>query len=501
MDIKIIGLAGSLRNIIQRNRAKLLKEDLQSITDLNILLEYLKFASTISESTPFHFSDTSVQTNDFKLLHHLKTEKPRKGISNSEVALAVALWEAWKKQVNFEYVSLSDYFQAFKKSKDIDRLKEELVSADAILLSGPVYFGDRGSLVQELIDVLKRDKELSCMLRGKLFGGISIGAKRNGGQETTLIYQILDMTSLGFIAVGNDSDTTSQYGGTCVAGDIGSVINDEYGINTARGVGRRLANLLLKYNHKGKLLDKPRILFVILQDESSGIGRACVEQLIETNSKQMAANIIDVSKMKLFHCLACDSCPNKIDIDDVYRCKIGKADGFYKIHNQLMDHDAIVPVAVSMNDYHKTRTNYQTFLERTRYLRRGDYFFSDIMVSPLIFQEIGSMENLHIRMVTSFIRHHTVISKPIIGYLDKGKILNESDVFENFKFLIHDSSKLAVARLTDALKGGHFTQYNPVGYVVSPSKSHEESLNKRRMVVSERQKRLKAIAKKRIRNY
>ena len=501
MKIKIIGFAGSLRNIIQKNRAKLLKEDLQSIPDLNTLLEYLRSALAISESTHFHFSDTSIQANDFKLLHHFKTKKPRKGMSNSEVALAIALWEAWQKQVNFEYVSLRDYFQASKKAKDIDKLKAQLVSADAILLSGPVYFGDRASLIQELIDVLKRDNDLSYILRGKLFGGISIGAKRNGGQETTLIYQILDMTSLGFIAVGNDSETTSQYGGTCVAGDIGSIIRDEYGINTAMGVGRRLANLLIKYSHRGELVDKPRILFIILQDESSGIGRAYVEQLIEANSKRMAAKVIDVSNMKLFHCLACDTCPSKIDIDDVYRCKIGKADDFYKIHNQLMDHDALVPVAVSMNDYKKTRTNYQTFLERTRYLRRGDYFFSDIMVAPLIFQEVGSMENLHIRMITSFIRHHTVVSKPIIGYLDKGKILNESAVSKDFEFFIHDVSKLSIARLTDVLKGGNFTQYKPVGYVVSPSKDREDTLKKRRMVVSERQKRLKAIAKKRIRIY
>jgi multimeric flavodoxin WrbA len=501
MKIKIIGLAGSLRNIIQKNRAKLLKEDLKSIADLNTLFEYLKSASTISKNTRFHFSDTSIQANKFKLLHHFKTEKTIKGMSNSEVALATALWAAWQKQVNFEYVSLHDYFQASKKRKDIDKLKTKLVSADAILLSGPVYFGDRGSLIQELIDVLKRDNSLSDILHGKLFGGISVGAKRNGGQETTLIYQILDMTSLGFIAVGNDSETTSQYGGTCVAGDIGSIIRDEYGINTAMGVGRRLANLLIKYSHSGELVDKPQILFIILQDELSGFSRAYVERLIKANSKRMAAKVIDVSNKKLFNCLACDTCPNKIDFDDVYRCKIGTADDFYKIHNQIMDHDAIVPVAVSMIDYKKIRTNYQTFLERTRYLRRGDYFFSDIMVAPLIFQEVGSMENLHIRMITSFIRHHTVVSKPIIGYLDKGIVLNESAVSKDFDFFIHDASRLAIARLTDALKGGHFTQYNPVGYVVSPSKSHEDSLKKRQMIVSERQKRLKAIAKKRIRNY
>lgn len=501
MKIKIIGLAGSLRNIIQGDRAKLLKEDLKSIDDLKILLEYLRLASTISRSTQFQISDTSIQTDDFKLLHHFKIKKVRKGMSNSEVALAAALWEAWQKQIDFEYISLSDYFQASQRSKNIDSLKKKLVSGDAILLSGPVYFGDRGSLIQKLIDVLKRDEEISHILRGKLFAGISIGAKRNGGQETTLIYQILDMTSLGFIALGNDSETTSQYGGTCVAGDIGTIIKDEYGLNTARGVGRRLANLLRKYNHRGELLDKLRILFVILQDESSGTGRAYVDKLIEANSTRITANVIDVSQLKFSYCLACDTCPNKIDIDEVYRCKIGKADDFYKIHNMFMDHDALVPVAVSLNDFNKIRTNYQTFLERTRYLRRGDYFFSDIMIAPLILQEIGSMENLHIRMITSFIRHHTVVSNPIIGYLYKNKILNENAVEKHFEFFIHDASKLAIARLADELMDGQFTKYNPVGYVVSPAKDQEDALNKRRIAVKKRRERLKSIAKKRIRMY
>ena len=38
-----------------------------------------------------------------------------------------------------------------------------------------------------------------------------------------MIYQLHDMMDLGFLGVGNDYETTSQYGGTGHAGDIGTM--------------------------------------------------------------------------------------------------------------------------------------------------------------------------------------------------------------------------------------------------------------------------------------
>ena len=49
-------------------------------------------------------------------------------------------------------------------------------------------------------------------------------SERNGGQETTLIFQALDFLNMGCKVIGNGHDTTAQYGGTLVAGDIGKVI-------------------------------------------------------------------------------------------------------------------------------------------------------------------------------------------------------------------------------------------------------------------------------------
>jgi hypothetical protein len=77
---------------------------------------------------------------------------------------------------------------------------------------------------------------------------------------------MIDMLGLGMLAVGNDSDTTAQYGGTGHAGDVGTMHKDKYGIDTSMGVGRRMAKVLASLNTGERLADAPRVLFLVLQD-------------------------------------------------------------------------------------------------------------------------------------------------------------------------------------------------------------------------------------------
>jgi hypothetical protein len=89
-----------------------------------------------------------------------------------------------------------------------------------------------------------------CMNHAKkiLYAGLAVGAKRNGGQETTLIFQILDFLNMGCKVIGNGHDTTAQYGGTLVAGDIGQLREDAYGINTALSTGKNISEILKSTN-------------------------------------------------------------------------------------------------------------------------------------------------------------------------------------------------------------------------------------------------------------
>lgn len=497
MAPKLLGLVGSLRNVVRGDLGELLVNDLRKIEDKDTLLEYLKINSQLPGESYFEPMQT-VPDSLLGVYKGLKMRKVEKGMSNSEVALAAALWAAQKMGAEVEYQSLRDYFSASEAKKNVRKLMSKIESADALLLSGPVYFGDRGSLIHMLIRTLRAEKGCEEMLRGKFYGGIAVGAKRNGGQETTLIYQVLDMSLLGCLAVGNDSDTTAQYGGTCHAGNVGVMHKDLYGIDTAMGTGRRLASLINMMQKEATLKDKVKVLFLILQDAD---GRAVeqVDRLRERFGGIMSPTVIDATKLKIARCLACDVCPAKLDVDEVYRCMIGGADDFEGIHRALLDHDAIVPIAVSINDVSRIKTNYQIFLERTRYLRRGDYVFSNVAVSPFVIQEIGCMEHLYIRMVTSLIRQHTIMSKPIVAHLEKDRILNAGSVEADFERFLGDAKSLAESRLMNALDGVAATQYRPVGYVLNtePDKEHE-TLLKREEMVRRRAERINIEARRRL---
>ncbi len=472
MGRKILGIAGSLRNIVDARLGRFLLRDLQSICDEAQLREYLTLLTTLSGPRDAE-APRNLPPALWELHRILSRRATRRGLSNSEVALAAALWKAAQEGAEIDFCSLRDYFLPSQESRNISSLKERLLTADALLFSGPVYFGDRGSLIHELVWLIRRDRELRQKLDGRLYGGISVGAKRNGGQETTLIYQILDMVSLGFFAVGNDSETTSQYGGTCHAGDLGSIPADTYGLATSKGVGRRLANLLRMLEPAPQLIGKTRILFVILQD-LDGLAARHVASLIERFESRIEATMIDATRLNLTRCLACDVCPKEIDDDEIYRCRI-IGDDFAAIHPQLLDHDGLVPVVFSSNKHANLATNYQVFMERTRYLRRGDYALSDVMVSPLVYRETGTREYSEIRMITSLIRHQTVIAKPIVADMTDGAVVNSDDVDNDFERFLSAAGRLGAARLSNAVLGGTMSTYKPVGYVVSAAKDNEKS--------------------------
>ena len=407
----------------------------------------------------------------------MKKSGGQRGLSNSEIALVAALWGAREKGADIDHIPLADHFPASGETVDLDTLKSALRRADAILLATPVYFGDRGSLAQRFIEMLRSDQDLHRDLQGKLYAGVAVGAKRNGGQETTLIYAMFDMVNAGFLAVGNDSDTTSQYGGTVHAGDIGTAPKDKYGIDTSIGTGRRIANVAAEMiaAKDATLDDRPRMDFWLLQDKD-GVGHAFVEQTIKGLAGRAETRCLDLTGGTIRPCIACDICPTHVGPDEEYRCIIHRRDDeVVKVHNALLWPDIIVPTMYSPRDRAGLDSVYQQFMERTRYLRRGDYVFSDRLVAPLVLAEIGAHENLELRMMTFFVRHHTVISRPIIGYLHQGKLLNGDEVVAELQRAAAAGARLLAGRLVSTSLRLAATQYHPVGYVLASEKDKEAS--------------------------
>ncbi|WP_421879842.1 NAD(P)H-dependent oxidoreductase [Pacificispira sp.] len=470
----ILGLSASLRNARSSAGGHRLKDEVEALQSRDDLDRYLAeranehldqfVAAGRKEGLPFD-----------EIYRNLQKTGDLKGLSNSEICLAAGLWGAISKGAAIDHIPLPDHFPANGEPKDLDKLKAALLRADGIVLSTPVYFGDRGSLAQQLIEFIRADDELREGLDGKLFAGLAVGAKRNGGQETTLIYALMDMLNAGMLGVGNDSETTSQYGGTAHAGDVGTAPKDKYGIDTCIGTGRRIASVAVKLSaaRDAALSSALRADYWILQDRD-GTAASLAAKLAPNDGKSVKANQIDMLCDEIRPCIACDICPIHVGPDEEYRCIIKrKEDGLTKIHEQLLDADVIVPVLYSPKDRKGLQSHYQQFMERTRYLRRGDYVFTDRLVAPLIFAEIGSNESLDIRVMTSMIRHHTVIARPMVAWIHDGKILNEAEIRADLDRLTRLGKVLAAGDLATVRLELMETQYQPVGYVLASEKDKE----------------------------
>lgn len=470
--VRVLGMAASLRNARFGAGNLALVSDLGNISTVQALREYLR------RHTQFRFDDFVKAGRDEglsfdKIYSKLRSLRGERGLSNSEAALAAALWGAKQEGAEIGHLSLAAHFPPSGRGRDLDLLRHELETADALILSGPVYFGDRGSLAQSLIEFIAADEDLRRACRGKVYAGIAVGAKRNGGQETTLIYQMLDMVNLDFFAVGNSSATTSQYGGTAVAGDVGKLHSDDYGIDTSIGTGRRSAHVA-KLLARGRTQvrrerDPLRLHLWLLQDDQQRTGLGMFEdwaRKISAAEPDIDARIFDIAASEVVRCIACDICPTQRGPKDEYRCIITAADDFFvKNHHALISADAILLCAYSPKARGNVSSEYQQFIERTRYLRRDDYVFSDLLTAPFVITELGARQNLHLRMLTSIIRHHTVVHHPIIGTIHKGTLLDGDSLLDAGVGFVGAARSLKrgrqfIGRREDLV-------YRPVGYEIS----------------------------------
>jgi len=477
--MKVLGVSCSLRNARYGQGSRKLVSEVEAISDEKTLATYLE-------------TETKIRLNDFieagrgdglqfdEIYRRLRKSRSDRGLSNSEAALVASLWGARQAGAEIDHIGLGVYFPMTGEVDSLDELRQHVLAADAILVSGPVYFGDRGSVAQEFFEFLHDDEECSRHIDNRIYGGVAVGAKRNGGQETTLIYQLIDATNMNMLAVGNDTETTSQYGGTAVAGDVGTMHSDNYGIKTSIGTGRRVARVgrMLALGRQHRTRDKVKINIWLLQDGFDHRGRDLMLRFARELTKAesgVEVRVLDFTQAKIFRCIACDVCPVRMGGPTEYRCIIeAESDLFRARHAELIEADAILIGAYSPIDRRRVRSVYQRFTERTRYWRRDEYLIGDRLIAPFVISEIGANQNLHIRMMTSFLRHHTVLHRPLIGMEWKGEVLNWQLMLEQGKSFAANAIDLTAGRLVMAEQEVGTHSYNPVGYVISQEKRAED---------------------------
>ncbi|MSO54683.1 MAG: flavodoxin family protein [Rhodospirillales bacterium] len=500
----VLGVSASLRNARFGLGSDMLVRETKALASEEDLFRFLNDQTRLRVDDLFSAGRRDKRPFD-EVYANLRKLKGDRGLSNSEAALVAGLWGAHRVGADIAHIGLAPYFPMTGESRHLDQLRAVILAADAILLSGPVYFGDRGSLAQEFIQFLREDKVVAAHIRDRVYGGIASGAKRNGGQETTLIYQLVDMTNMNMLAVGNDSETTSQYGGTMVAGEVGMSADDTYGLKTSIGTGRRIARVakMLENGQRNALKDKVKIAIWLLQDAANHHGREMILKLcreVEAKNPAVAFRLFDFTTEEVYRCIACDVCPVSLGPSEEYRCIIkAERDAFHNHHEGLIDSDAILTAAYSPVDRSEVHTTYQRFIERTRYLRRDNYVLGDSLVAPLVISEVNSNQNLHVRMMTSLLRHHTVLHHPLIGFEHEGRVLNWDNMVAQGLSFAAAAARLTAGRLAQDPAEVDARVYRPVGYVISAEKQRQdEKAGKLAEVDKERREALARDRKTRI---
>ncbi len=175
----------------------------------------------------------------------------RKG-KTTAAALKIALdsAKAVSAEIETELVELIDYKLDFvipgsPTKDDFEKLSPMLTdpALGGIILGSPVYFSNMSSMMKVFIEHWGPFKR-SFALSNKVAGVLAVAGARNGGQENVLQSMMATLLGMEMIVVG-DGRPTAHSGGTLqnTKDDIGG---DEVGVATAKGLGKRVAEVALR---------------------------------------------------------------------------------------------------------------------------------------------------------------------------------------------------------------------------------------------------------------
>ncbi|OHB62067.1 MAG: hypothetical protein A2167_03545 [Planctomycetes bacterium RBG_13_46_10] len=118
-------------------------------------------------------------------------------------------------------------------------------SVAALIVGTPVYFGSMTSLCKAFLDHCMVFRQKSFALSGKVAGIVAVGGARNGGQELAIQSVQAALLCQEMIVVG-DGRPTGHFGATLFNSGNDDISSDEFGIATAKNLGRRVAEVALQ---------------------------------------------------------------------------------------------------------------------------------------------------------------------------------------------------------------------------------------------------------------
>jgi len=114
-----------------------------------------------------------------------------------------------------------------------------------IIVGSPVYFGMMSAHCKALLDRFMVFRKNKLALSNKVGGALAVGGGRNGGQELTIDAILACLLAQEMIIVG-DGRPTAHRGATLWNNWKDDITKDEFGVSTAKNLGRRVAEVALR---------------------------------------------------------------------------------------------------------------------------------------------------------------------------------------------------------------------------------------------------------------
>jgi multimeric flavodoxin WrbA len=418
--MNILALGGSIRSTDPRSRDLILNA-IANASDLERYLDELKVADIALSNTEILCGaallgarDQNLEVNYFPLTRLFsRIEDGVYSFRPSDVGLSddVANWDT----LEFNPDVRSD-------------LKSSIEKADAILLSSPVYFGDRSSLLGKVMQFARHEE----LLNWKTVAALSVGAKRNGGQETANVYMLNEASSLGALVVGS-GPPHAEYGATAVAGDRGNIFSDRPGLQTAYETGKRLAEaakiLAVRKNSNSEMIHIGIVITMDTKDQMLYRRVRELASLIENPTTRVT--LLNLVEGSIERCLGCDICPipelRQTPAD--YACIIQtKRDGMNFVRETLSRVDGFLLAGLNVLDDRYVTDTYQEFTERSRFIRRNDFELTNIPISSLTLSEVGARTNslFSLKVMTAYLRHNSILCPAIEQIEYEGNVLKSA---------------------------------------------------------------------------
>jgi multimeric flavodoxin WrbA len=349
---------------------------------------------------------------------HIYSLASNNSISNTEGIMIAASFGAMEQGCGIDLFRLTDLFpRATDRPTPLEAcsaLESSVRSCQGLIIGTPVYFGDRSSLVESAFDLIAGTGHLP--LKGKVAGFMSVGAKRNGGQETANVLGLQVCLSLGANLVGN-GPPTSQYGGTAVAGNPGAILDDNFGLQTSYGTGSRVAALAQIPSIHKLPSKKPKILTLFPKTPNGDIVEH-IRHLVSGNAEMDAMFLED---FELGRCLGCRACPSPTSTDSV--CI--QNDDMTEIRERMLRSDGML--IVSAPGIRADGAKYQIFVERTRSIRRNNFELSNLPIGLIQFTSDYSDSLFFLRGTNFALRHNAITIGPGFRGAPPGNRIDGSD--------------------------------------------------------------------------